>query len=65
MRATVHSLLAQAEYLGEIIVGFALALVARSTSVPAALTGAAVVMVATTVIVLRHGPETKSIPSTV
>ncbi len=51
VRATVHSFLAQAEYLGEIIVGFSLALLARATTVTVALTGAAFVMVAAAVLV--------------
>lgn len=54
VRATVHSFLAQAEYLGEIIVGFSLALLARATSVTVALTGAALVMIATAALVLRR-----------
>ena len=53
-RATVHSFLAQAEYFGEIVVGFILALFARATTVPSAMTGAAVVMAFATVLVLRH-----------
>jgi MFS family permease len=51
VRATVHSFLAQAEYLGEIIIGFSLALLARTTTVTVALIGAALVMAATTVLV--------------
>lgn len=50
VRATVHSFVAQAEYLGEIVVGFALALLARTTTVTVALFGAALVMVATSVL---------------
>jgi predicted MFS family arabinose efflux permease len=53
-RATVHSFLAQAEYLGEIIVGFGLALLARVTTVTVALTGAALIMVSTSVLVLSR-----------
>jgi hypothetical protein len=55
VRATVHSFLAQAEYLGEIIVGFSLALLARTTTVAVALTGAAFILIATAVLVLRRG----------
>ena len=51
VRATVHSFLAQAEYLGEIVVGLSLALLARATTVTVALTGAAFVMVAAAVLV--------------
>ena len=54
VRATVHSFLAQAEYLGEIIVGFSLALLARTTTVTVALTGAALIMVATSMLVLNR-----------
>ncbi len=54
VRATVHSFLAQAEYFGEIIIGFILALFARATTVPTAMTCAAVVMAIAAAIVLRH-----------
>jgi hypothetical protein len=50
-RATVHSLLAQAEYFGEIIVGLSLALVVRSTTVTSSLTCAAFIMLAAAVLV--------------
>ena len=54
VRATVHSFLAQAEYLGEIAIGLSLALLARVTTMSSALTGAALVMIATTAVVRRH-----------
>ena len=52
VRATVHSFLAQAEYLGEIFVGFGLAFLARTTTVTVALTAAALIMMATGALVL-------------
>ena len=57
VRATVHSFLAQAEYLGEIIIGFSLALLARTTTVTVALTSAALVMVFAAVLVLRRNTD--------
>lgn len=59
VRATVHSFLAQAEYLGEIIVGFSLALLARATTVTVALTGAAFVMVAAAVLVSSRSTSSR------
>ncbi len=53
VRATVHSFLAQAEYLGEIVCGFALAIVAASAGIPAALLGGVGLMALTGVAVLR------------
>jgi hypothetical protein len=44
VRATVHSLLSQAEHAGEIIFGITLALVARAASTPVALTGSAALL---------------------
>ena len=44
VRATVHSFLAQAENLGEIILGVTLGLAARSTGITFALTGSAVLL---------------------
>ena len=38
VRATTHSLLAQAENLGEIVLGFALGAVAQELGIPTALT---------------------------
>ena len=61
MRATVHSLLAQAEYLGEVIVGFSLALLARATTVSIALSGAAFLMIATAVLVRDRRPATQDV----
>ncbi len=54
VRATVHSFLAQAEYLGEIVVGFSLAFLARTTTLTIALTGAALIMTATCLLVSLH-----------
>lgn len=53
VRATVHSFLAQAEYLGEIACGFALAIVAASAGIPAALLGAVGLLALAGVAVLR------------
>lgn len=53
VRATVHSLLAQAEYSGEIVCGFGLAVVARSTTISTALLGAAVLMIVAALLVTR------------
>lgn len=53
VRATVHSLLAQAEYLGEIVVGFGIAAVARFAGLPAALVVSAAVIVLTIGVVAR------------
>jgi Major Facilitator Superfamily len=61
VRATVHSFLAQAEYLGEIVIGFALALLARTTTVSVALTAAALVMAATCALVILRSTETASV----
>jgi MFS family permease len=44
VRATVHSLLSQAEHGGEIIFGVTLALLARAASITVALTGSAVLI---------------------
>jgi MFS transporter, DHA3 family, tetracycline resistance protein len=44
VRATVHSLLSQAEHAGEIIFGVTLALLARTTSTAVALTGSAALL---------------------
>jgi MFS family permease len=60
VRATIHSLLAQAEYLGEIVGGFGLALVARSTSISAALVGACALIGLAGLLTARstlHGPS--------
>ncbi len=53
-RATVHSILAQAEYLGEIILGLCLALLVRATTVTTSLAGAAGLMLAAAVLVRRR-----------
>jgi Major Facilitator Superfamily len=51
VRATMHSFLAQVEYLGEITLGFALALVARATSITVAMTTAAALLAAAAALV--------------
>ena len=53
VRATVHSLLSQAEHVGEITFGVALALVARSASITASLMGSAVLLAAAGFVVSR------------
>lgn len=54
VRATVHSLLSEAENLGEITFGSALALVAGVASASAAIIGAATLFAITTVLVARQ-----------
>jgi MFS family permease len=57
VRATVHSFLAQAEYLGEIICGLAIGLTAQATNLPFALTGAAVLLVVTAILMVQAHTE--------
>ncbi len=45
VRATVQSFLARTEYLGEILLGIALGLLAQATSIAAAMLGAATLVV--------------------
>jgi len=61
VRATVHSLLSQAENLGEIVFGFLLAAIAFSTSITAALMGAAVLLAAAGVVVSRVPPAGRTV----
>jgi MFS family permease len=53
VRATVQSMLAQSEYLGEIVCGVALGAVAQLSAIPVALTGSAVLLGYAGVMVLR------------
>ncbi len=53
VRATVHSFLAQAEYLGEIVLGFGIAAVAQFAGLPAALVVSAAVLAVTIALVSR------------
>lgn len=53
VRATVHSFLAQAEYLGEIVCGFGLALVAGRSGTPAALAGGTLLLLVAGIAVVR------------
>jgi MFS family permease len=53
VRATTHSFLAQAEYLGEIVCGATIAAIARLTSISLALTACAVLFAATAVLMGR------------
>jgi hypothetical protein len=57
VRATVHSLLSQAEHAGEIVFGLALAAVAGVVSSTAALIGSAALFAATTCIVQAVRPR--------
>lgn len=53
VRATVHSLLAQAEYLGVITCGLAIGLLAQATTLPVAMVGCAVLFTVTAVLISR------------
>ena len=53
VRATLHSMLSEAENLGEIVFGLGLALVARSSSSTVVLTGSAVLLACAGVVVSR------------
>jgi MFS family permease len=53
VRATVHSFLSQAETFGEIIFGLALGALAQSAGIPAALTGSALLLAVTALLVGR------------
>lgn len=57
VRATVHSFLAQAEYLGEIVCGFAIGLLAQATNLPTAIVGCAALLGAAAIIMLRLHPS--------
>jgi MFS family permease len=61
VRATVHSFLAQAEYVGEIACGLAIAVIARLAGLsPALLTCAA--LFAITIVLIRRPSATRSAP---
>jgi MFS family permease len=53
VRATVHSFLSQAEYLGEITLGFGLGALAQASTIAAAMLGACALVALTGVLVLR------------
>lgn len=53
VRATVQSLLAQVEYVGEIAFGVSLAMLAQSTSIATAMAGAAVLLACAGLLVAR------------
>lgn len=53
VRATVQSFLAQAEYSGEIVIGFALALVASGSGIVAAIMVSAAILAAAAMLVYR------------
>jgi hypothetical protein len=56
-RATVHSLLSQAEHVGEIVCGLVLAVLAVSSSTTAALLGSAVLLAGAGALIARSRPE--------
>ncbi|GAA1515272.1 MFS transporter [Kribbella lupini] len=56
VRATTHSFLAQAEYLGEVICGLLITLVAHVAGLPVALAGAAALFALTAAIMRRPAP---------
>ena len=62
VRATVHSFLAQAEYLGEISLGIALGILAQATSIAAAMTGACALAACAGVLVVRSRAGRASSP---
>ena len=53
VRATVHSFVSQAEHLGEVVLGLALAGLTSTASVPVALTGSAALLAAASLVALR------------
>jgi MFS family permease len=61
VRATVHSFLAQAEYLGEIVCGLAIAVVARSAGLSPALVTCGALFAITILLVHRLGMNRRSI----
>ena len=57
VRATVHSCLSQAESIGEIFGGFALALLAKAAGIPIALSAAGAILAFAGAMVVRPGAE--------
>jgi MFS family permease len=57
VRATTHSFLAQAEYLGEITCGLAIAMTASLVSLPVALAGSALLFALTAALMRRRKSE--------
>jgi TctA family transporter len=55
VRATVHSFLAQAEYVGEIVCGLAIAVIARFAGLSPALVTCAALFAITILLILRRG----------
>jgi hypothetical protein len=55
VRATVHSLLAQASALGEIVCGLTIAAVARLADLPLALVTCGALLTITILLIQRHG----------
>jgi hypothetical protein len=64
VRATVHSFLAQSEYLGELVCGVLLALLARAAGIGAAIAGCAVLFAMTAGLMLAPGPSSSAERST-
>jgi hypothetical protein len=57
VRATVHSFLSQAEHVGEIVFGVALAGLAQATSVTVSLVGSAVLLTAAGTVAARAAAQ--------
>ena len=62
VRATVHSFLAQAEYLGEIICGTAIGILVRVTSLSVALACSGALLALTVVIIIPRAEHISGIP---
>ena len=60
VRATVHSFLAQAEYLGEILCGFSIGLIAKATGLKGALIASALLMGAASITMSLKHPDRAS-----
>jgi hypothetical protein len=65
VRATVHSIVSQAEHLGEVVLGLGLAGLAGATSAAVALTGSAVLVAAATGVAVRSLRRPEAAASTV
>jgi MFS family permease len=63
VRATVHSLLAQASALGEVVCGLTIAAVARLADLPLALVTCSALLTVTILVIQRHGtPRAAPVP---
>lgn len=65
VRATVHSFLAQVEYLGEITCGATIGVIAHATNLSVALMGGAALFAATAMLILRLRAERSPQPGSV